>query len=175
MLRIVDKQPNRAHFALRKMEESGKLSAIITQNIDNLHRKAGSQTVWELHGNGTRWLCAIHCGMSYTYDEAAKMLDAEEKPMCQCGMATIRPDVVMFDECLNDKIYDAAYYAAKRCNLMIAMGSSLLVQPAASLLDEIPSHAKLVIINQSDTPFDKRADLVIRESCGQILEEAINE
>lgn len=171
MMKIVEKEPNRAHHALVKLEQLGKLSWVVTQNIDNLHRKAGSKNVLEVHGNGTHWICSIHCGLTYTYEEACKMIDAEAKPMCRCGMAPIRPDVVMFDEWLDDKIFDTAYYACKKCDLLIAIGSSLVVQPAARLVDEIPPEAKLVIINNDKTPYDSKADLVIRESCGQVLEE----
>lgn len=175
MMRIVEKEPNRAHLALKKLEDMGKLDCVVTQNIDNLHRKAGSQKVYELHGNGTRWVCSIRCGQTYTYEEACKMMDTEEKPMCRCQMAPIRPDVVMFDEWLDDKTYDASYFACKKCDLLIAVGSSLVVQPACRLVDEIPMNAKLVIINNDKTPYDSKADLVIHESCGKVLEEAVNE
>ena len=173
MMKIVEKEPNRAHYALKKLEDLGKLDYIITQNIDNLHTKAGSKNVLELHGNGTRWMCNIRCGNTYTYEEAAKMLDENPKPMCHCGFSTIRPDVVMFDESLDDKTFMTAYYSSKHCDLMIAIGSSLVVQPAAGLVDEIPQDAKLVIINNDPTPYDRKADLVIHESCGQVLEEVI--
>ena len=99
------------------------------------------------------------------------MIEAEDKPMCRCQMAPIRPDVVMFDEWLDDKTFDTAYYACKKADLLIAIGSSLVVQPAARLVDEIPPEAKLVIINNDKTPYDSKADLVIHESCGQVLEE----
>ena len=173
MMRIVEKEPNRAHLALKKLEDLGKLDYLVTQNIDNLHRKAGSQKVLELHGNGTHWVCSIRCGQTYTYEEACKMMDEQEKPMCRCTMAPIRPDVVMFDEWLDDKIYDAAYFACKNCDLLLAIGSSLVVQPACRLVDEIPIESKLVIINKDKTPYDSKADLVIHESCGQVLEEAV--
>ena len=174
MMRIVEKEPNRAHLALKKLEDLGKLQWIITQNIDNLHRKAGNKNILELHGNGTHWVCSIRCGLTYTYEEAFKMLEAEEKPMCKCGFAPIRPDVVMFDEWLDDKTFDTAYYASKHCDLMIAIGSSLVVQPAARLVDEIPQDAKLVIINNDKTPYDSKADLVIHESCGEVLEAVVS-
>ena len=90
-------------------------------------------------------------------------------------MATIRPDVVMFDESLPDLTFDKAYYACKVCDLIVVVGSSLVVQPACRLVDEIPQTAKLVIINKDTTPYDVKADLLIRESCGQVLEEAVNE
>lgn len=173
MMNVVEKNPNRSHYALVKLEESGKLKNIITQNIDNLHRKAGSKNVLEVHGNGTHWICSIRCGMTYTYAEACDMLRSNDKPMCKCGMAPIRPDVVMFDECLNDDVFDEAYYACKKCDLMLAIGSSLVVRPACTLVDEIPIESKLVIINKDTTPYDSKADLVIRENCGDVLENYI--
>ena len=175
LLRMVDKEPNRAHLALKKLEDMGKLRGIITQNIDNLHRKAGSQGVLELHGNGTRFFCSISCGKTYTYDEFVERIEKEEKPMCDCQMAPIRPDVVLFDEWLNDDVFDRAYWEAKNCDVIMAIGSSLLVQPAAGLVDEIPQDAKLVIINKDKTPYDAKADLVIHESCGEVLERLVNE
>lgn len=175
MMKIVEKEPNRAHLALKKLEDIGKLDYVITQNIDNLHRKAGHRNVLELHGNGTHWICGIHCGQEYTYEEASKMVSETEKPMCRCQMSVIRPDVVMFDESLSDRIFDEAYFATKTCDLMIAIGSSLLVQPACGLVDEIPAEAKLVIINNDKTPYDGKADLILRESCGKVLEDAVNE
>lgn len=174
MLKIVEKEPNRAHLALKKLEDMGKLEGIVTQNIDNLHNKAGSKNVMELHGNGTRWLCSIHCGNEYTYEEACKMIDESPKPMCHCGFAPIRPDVVMFDEWLDDKTYMKAYYSCQHADLLIAIGSSLIVQPACRLVEEIPEGAKLVIINKDSTPYDNRADLIIRESCGEVLEAVVN-
>jgi len=173
LMRMVDKEPNRAHLALKKLEDMGKLKGIISQNIDNLHNKAGSTNVMELHGNGTKFKCNIECGERYTYEDFLSMLEKEEKPMCRCGMSFIRPDVVLFDEWLNDEVYDKAFFEAKKCDLMIAIGSSLLVQPAARLVDEIPVEAKLVIINKDTTPYDSKADLIIRENCGGVLELAI--
>lgn len=174
LMKMVDKEPNRAHTALKKLEDTGKLITIITQNIDNLHNKAGSKNVLELHGNGTRFLCSINCGEKYSYEEFVKMTEESNKPMCRCGMAPVRPDVVLFDEWLNDTIYDNAYYASKKCDLMIVVGSSLVVQPACRLVDEIPQNAKLVIINKDKTPYDHKADLVVRESCGEVLGEVID-
>lgn len=173
LMKMVDKEPNRAHLALKQMEDMGKLSCVITQNIDNLHRKCGTKTVWELHGNGTQFKCNIECGEKYTYEEFVQMLEQSEKPMCRCGMSFIRPNVVMFDEALDDDQYDNAYYAAKACDLMISIGSSLLVMPACGLVDQIPIESKLVIINKDKTPFDGKADLVIRENCGDVLEDLV--
>lgn len=173
LMKMVDKEPNRAHFALKRLEDTGKLDYIITQNIDNLHKKAGSQKVLELHGNGTRFMCSINCGERYTYEEFVERITKDEKPMCDCGMAPIRPDVVLFDEWLNDRVFDTAYWATKKCDLMIVIGSSLIVRPACSLIGEIGDTCKLVIINKDETPYDKRANLIIREPCGEVLEEAI--
>lgn len=170
LLRMVDKEPNRSHLSLKKLEDMGKLKGIITQNIDNLHIKAGSKNVMELHGNGTHFKCGINCGLTYTYEEFVSMVEKEDKPMCQCGFAPIRPDVVLFDEWLKDEVFDKAYWESKKCDLMIAIGSSLVVRPACSLLSEINDKCKLVIINKDPTPYDKKADLVIREDCGGILE-----
>lgn len=173
LMKMVDKEPNRAHLALKQMEDVGKLSCVITQNIDNLHKKCGTKSVWELHGNGTRFKCNIECGEQYTYEDFLKMLEESEKPMCRCGMSFIRPDVVLFDEALDDDQYNSTYYAAKKCDLMISIGSSLLVMPACGLVDEIPIESKLVIINNDKTPFDGKADLVIRENCVDILDNLV--
>ena len=175
LMKMVEKEPNRSHFALKKLEEMGKLRGIITQNIDNLHRKAGSRGILELHGNGTRFKCSISCGETYTYEQFVERIEKDKKPMCDCLMSPIRPDVVLFDESLNDEIFDCAYWESKNCDLMIVIGSSLLVQPAAGLADEIPQDAKLVIINKDKTPYDGRADLIIRENCGEVLERTVNE
>lgn len=173
LMRMVDKEPNRAHYALKKLEDMGKLDQIITQNIDNLHRKAGSNNVLELHGNGTRFLCSINCGERYTYAEFVEKIEKNETPMCNCGMAVIRPDVVLFDEWLNDSTFDKAYYASQKCDLMIVIGSSLIVNPACSLVGEINKNCKLVIINKDVTSYDKRANLIIREHCGEVLDKSI--
>lgn len=173
LMRMVDKEPNRSHKVLKQLEDAGKLKAVITQNIDNLHRKCGNQTVYELHGNGTKFRCNINCGKTYTYDQFVQMVEKDELPMCECGFSFIRPNVVLFDECLDDSVFDAAYHEAAKCDLMIAIGSSLQVQPAASLLSEVNNKCKLVIINKDSTPYDRRAHLIINESCGDALEQAI--
>jgi len=173
LMKMVDKEPNRTHIALKKLEDMGKLKTIITQNIDNLHKKAGSKNVLELHGNGTKFKCSINCGERYTYEEFLAMLEKNEKPMCKCGFVAIRPDVVLFDEWLNDEVFDAAYWEAKKCDLMIAMGSSLVVRPACSLLSEINDDCKLVIVNQDETPYDKKADYVTKQNCGELMDEVM--
>ena len=174
LMKMVDKEPNRSHLALKKLEVLGKLQYVVTQNIDNLHKKCGTKNVFELHGNGTQFRCNIECGKKYTYEEFCQMLEKEEKPMCKCAMSFIRPNVVMFDEALDDEVYDASYWAAKKCELMVSIGSSLVVMPACRLVDEIPIEAKLVIINNDKTPYDSKADLVIHENCGEVLEQVAN-
>lgn len=174
LLHMVDKEPNRTHIVLKQLEDMGKIKCIITQNIDNLHKKAGSKRVFELHGNGSKFKCGIECGERYTYEEFLKMLEKDEKPMCKCGMAVIRPDVVLFDEWLSDEMFDNAYWESKKCDLMLAIGSSLTVRPACSLLSEINDTAKLIIINKDPTPYDKKADLIIRDECGSVMDIIVN-
>lgn len=174
LMKMVDKEPNRSHLVLKQLEDMGKLKWVITQNIDNLHRKAGNKNVLELHGNGTHFKCSISCGETYTYEQFCEMLEKETKPMCRCGMAPIRPDVVLFDEALNDEVFDKAYDECGKCDLMIAIGSSLVVAPACTLVGEINPKAKCVIINKDKTPYDSKADLVIRENCGEVLERTMN-
>lgn len=175
LMKLVDKEPNRSHIALKKLEDMGKLKWVITQNIDNLHKKCGTKNVLELHGNGTKFKCAGECGELYTYEEFSQMLESKDLPKCKCEAFYIRPDVVMFDEWLNDETFDKAYWASKECDLFIVIGSSLVVAPAYTLIGEINEYCKLVIINNDKTQYDSKADLVIRENCGEILEKAINE
>ena len=165
---LLNKKPNRSHHALVKLEQVGKLKCIVTQNIDNLHETAGSSKVLDLHGNGARSRC-ISCCEKYNYEQFSKMLEEKEVPRCFCG-GVVRPDTVLFDEWLNDDIFDAAYHEIKSADLVISIGSSLVVQPAASLLSEKTPECKLVIINNTETPYDKKAALVIHENCGDVLE-----
>lgn len=163
-----DKKPNRTHFALKKLEDSGKLKLVINQNIDNLLQSAGIKNVLDLHGNITQFRCISSCkGKNYTADE---FMALGEIPKCECG-GVLRPNVVLFDEWLDDDTFDKAYYAAKQCDLMIAIGSSLVVRPACSLISEIGDTCKLVIINRDVTPYNKRADLIINKDCGDVMEE----
>jgi len=172
---MIDKKPNRAHFAMQKMQSVGKLNSVINQNIDNLLQKAGVNNVFDLHGNITTFRCVSACGKSYNDVDFMKLLENAEVPKCECG-GIVRPNTVLFDEWLDDKIYDAAYWEAKKCDLMIAIGSSLVVRPACSLLSEIHyTDCKLVIINNTKTPYDHKADLIINRSCGEVLEEVANQ
>jgi NAD-dependent deacetylase len=157
-----------------KLEELGKLKCIVTQNIDNLHQKAGNKSILDLHGNGSRSFC-ISCGQKYTYADFCKMMDDRPVPRCFCG-GVVRPDTVLFDEWLNDNVFDSAVSEIKNSDLLIVIGSSLLVQPAAGLVKERNKDVcKFVIINNTPTLYDKSADLVINENCGDVLEKLITE
>jgi NAD-dependent deacetylase len=161
--------PNAAHEALAGLERRGRLKAVITQNIDGLHQEAGSSRVLELHGN-TRSISCLHCGHSYGIDEVRTMLDEQLPPPCrECG-GMLKPDVVLFGESLPMDALNEAGEEARTCDLFLSVGSSLVVQPAASM----PAIAKragasLVIVNKDETPLDSLADLIIRDSASSAL------
>ena len=158
-------QPNIAHKWLADLEAAGKLRAVVTQNIDGLHQAAGSKRVFELHGNETRFYCP-ECGHTYTLDQIEEQ--SSVVPLCQCG-AVIRPDIVFYGESLNmDTVY-GALNAISQAEVLVVAGSSLVVQPAAGLLDYYEGN-KMAIINDQPTPYDGRANLVIRDRIGAIIE-----
>ena len=161
--------PNRAHYILARLEQEGHLAAVITQNIDGFHQQAGSKTVYELHGSVSRNYCR-RCGKFY---DAAFVKQADGIPRCDCG-GTIKPDVVLYGERLNDDCVSAAVDAIREADLMIVGGTSLTVYPAAGLL-EYYSGNRLVLINRDTTPYDSRADLVFHDSLGQVLEDAASQ
>jgi len=154
--------PNNAHKALAKLEEMGKLKAVITQNIDGLHQMAGSKTVYELHGSVLRNNCD-RCGKFYTVDA----VKGEGVPKCACG-GNIKPDVVLYEEPLKDSTVMGAVEAISKADLLIVAGTSLTVYPAAGLLRYFRGD-NLVLINRDETPYDNKADLVIRKPVGQVL------
>lgn len=163
----LDVQPNAAHLALAKLEQLGKLKAVVTQNIDGLHQKAGSQRVYELHGSVYRNYC-MSCGASYPVEEIAAW---EGIPRCpHCG-GIIKPDVVLYQEGLDQRTIRGAVEAIANADLLIVGGTSLVVYPAAGLLEYFRGR-HLVLINRDATSYDKRADLVIRQSIGGVLEAA---
>ena len=163
-----DAKPNAAHLALARLEKAGKLSAIVTQNIDELHQRAGSRHVLELHGTVYRNSCT-RCGKVY---DLRRVLDSEGTPRCDCG-GLLRPDIVMYGEPLDDEVIDAAVHAIRECDLLLVGGTSLVVYPAAGLLTYRRPGAKLVLINRDSTSFDEGADLVIRQNIAQVLDETI--
>ena len=161
-------QPNIAHKWLADLEAAGKLRAVVTQNIDGLHQAAGSKRVFELHGNETRFYCP-ECGHTYTLDQIEEQPSVV--PLCQCG-AVIRPDIVFYGEGLDmDTVY-GALNAISQAEVLVVAGSSLVVQPAAGLLDYYEGN-KMAIINDQPTPYDNRANLVIRDRIGAVIEQLL--
>ena len=159
-----DAEPNPAHLKLAELENAGKLKAVITQNIDGLHQKAGSRNVLELHGSIHRNYCQI-CGKGYDLNH---ILESDGIPRCECG-GIIKPDVVLYEEPLNrDLLNDSFNYISKADTLIIG-GTSLVVYPAAGLIHNFIG-SKLVLINKSETAYDSLASLVINEAIGETLE-----
>ena len=156
-------KPNRAHYAIAKLEKLGKLKAVITQNVDGLHQAAGSKTVYELHGSIYRNYCEV-CRRSYPLDYVTSCGGV---PRCVCG-GTVKPDVVLYDEQLDERTLEKSIEAIERAELMIVGGTSLAVYPAAGLLRYFEG-GSLVIVNKSTTPYDAGADLAISGSVGEIL------
>ena len=160
-------QPNRAHKALAELEKQGKLKAVITQNIDGLHQMAGSKTVYELHGSVHRNYC-MKCRAFY---DASRILNSQGIPKCTCG-GTIKPDVVLYEEGLDDACVMGAVKAISEADVLIVGGTSLTVYPAAGLLRYYRGN-KLVLINRDETPYDSSADLIFHDSIGEVLSKAL--
>ena len=158
-----DAKPNAAHKALAKLEQEGKLKAVITQNIDGLHQMAGSKEVLELHGSVHRNYCT-HCGQFYDLDYVR---NSEGVPTCSCG-GRIKPDVVLYEEGLDDRTIRKSIDYIRNADMLIIGGTSLVVYPAAGLIDYYRG-SKLVLINKSVTSRDSQADLVISDSIGKVL------
>ena len=159
-------KPNKAHLALAKLEQAGKLKAVITQNIDGLHQMAGSGEVLELHGSVHRNFCT-RCGRFYGLSQ---ILETEGIPRCSCG-GMIKPDVVLYEESLDMDTLSKAVMYIKKADMLIIGGTSLTVYPAAGLVDYY-SGSRLVLINRDVTPLDNRADLAIKGKIGEILDQA---
>ena len=156
-------KPNPAHTALAKLEQEGKLKAVITQNVDGLHQKAGSKNVLELHGSVHRNFC-MDCKKPYTLEA---VLEAEGIPLCSCG-GVIKPDVVLYEESLDEAMLVKVSKLVLDADMLIVGGTSLMVYPAASFINYYKGD-KLVLINMSETPYDYKANLVIRRSIGEVL------
>lgn len=162
-------KPNAAHIALAKLEKMGKLKAIVTQNIDGLHQAAGSKNVFELHGSVLRNYC-MKC--NEFYDEKF-ILDSKGIPTCpKCG-GKVKPDVVLYEEGLDDNIIRGAVRAISQADTLIIGGTSLVVYPAAGLIDYFRGK-NLILINKSSTSADNKADLVIHDAIGKVLGEAVD-
>lgn len=162
-------KPNGAHFALAKLEEMGKLKAVVTQNIDGLHQAAGSKNVFELHGSVHR----NYCTKCHEFYDAQFILDSKGAPTCtKCG-GSVKPDVVLYEEGLDDSIIRGAVDAISKADTLIIGGTSLVVYPAAGLINYF-NGKYLVLINKSSTSADSKADLVIHDSIGKVLSEAVS-
>ncbi len=159
----LEAEPNAAHKKLAQLEESGKLKAVITQNIDGLHQKAGSKTVYELHGSVHRNYCES-CHKLYN---AEYMLKSKGIPTCSCG-GRIKPDVVLYEEGLDDNTVRNSIDAIRNADMLIIGGTSLVVYPAAGLIDYFQGKY-LVLINKQATKADTRANLVIQEPIGEVF------
>ena len=161
-------RPNKAHMALAELEEMGKLRAIITQNIDGLHQMAGSQNVLELHGSVHRNYC-VKCHREYSLDY---ILESPKIPYCKECNGIVRPDVVLYEEGLDNNTMNKALEYIEKADVLIVGGTSLRVYPAAGLVNYYKGN-KLVLINKSETSYDNRAYLTFNESIGEVLKNIV--
>jgi len=159
----LDAKPNAAHLKLAELEQQGKLKAVVTQNIDGLHQAAGSRNVFELHGSVLRNSC-MRCGKKF---DVHYIKESEGIPRCECG-GTVKPDVVLYEECLDDACINGAVEAISKADMLIVGGTSLSVYPAAGLVQYF-SGKYLVLINKTETSADKDADLVIRDGIAEVF------
>jgi NAD-dependent deacetylase len=168
---LKDAEPNQAHHAVAELEKLGKLTCVITQNIDNLHQKAGSSPdkVFELHGN-MKFVRCMSCDRRFPVEDILQRLDKEEIPDCQFCRGILKPDAVFFGESLPQQVLNDAIQHARNCDLFIVIGSTLVVYPAAYMpMYAVESGAKLVIINLSPTPMDAKAAALITASAGEAM------
>ena len=156
-------EPNITHKVLSRWEQDGRLSAVVTQNIDGLHQKAGSKRVYELHGSVLRNFCT-RCGK---FHSAEFIKNSEGIPRCNCG-GIVKPDVVLYEEGLDQNTIEKSIMAIHRADLLIVAGTSLTVYPAAGLINYYQGN-RLVLINRDETPYDRHADLVFHERLGDIF------
>lgn len=160
----LDKKPNKAHLKLAELERAGKLTAVVTQNIDGLHQAAGSKKVYELHGSVLRNYC-MKCGKFHSADY---IKNSNGVPKCECG-GVIKPDVVLYEEGLDDSTVSGALSAIQSADTLIIAGTSLTVYPAAGFISYFKGN-NIVLINRDETPFDSKADLVFHEKVGELLD-----
>lgn len=163
-------QPNGAHIALAELEKKGKLSAVITQNIDGLHQIAGSKRVVELHGTVLKNKC-MYCGKQFNLDY---VMEANGVPHCDKCKGTVKPEVVLYGEPLDNDAWASAEYYIKNSDLLIVGGTSLSVYPASSLVS-MYNGTNIVLINKTETPYDSRAKIVIRDNIADVLTEAVRD
>ncbi|MBQ1275212.1 MAG: NAD-dependent protein deacylase [Cellulosilyticum sp.] len=163
-------KPNDCHIALAKLEEMGKLKAVVTQNIDGLHQAAGSKKVYELHGSVLR----NYCMKCHAFYDADYVMEADDVPKCEkCG-GTVKPDVVLYEEGLDDQVISGAIHAIAQADTLIIGGTSLVVYPAAGLIDYFKGK-QLILINKSTTSADQRANLVINEDIAWVMKEVMTQ
>lgn len=160
----LDKKPNKAHLKLAELEKAGKLTAVVTQNIDGLHQAAGSKKVYELHGSVLRNYC-MKCGK---FHSAEYIKNSNGVPKCECG-GVIKPDVVLYEEGLDDSTVTGALNAIQSADTLIIAGTSLTVYPAAGFISYFKG-GNIVLINRDETPFDNKANLVFHEKVGELLD-----
>jgi len=171
---LTEAEPNDAHFALAELEVRGLVSAVITQNIDLLHERAGSRDVIEMHGSIRECVC-LACGARYGLDEVLRMLDGTAVPRCTCGQV-VKPGVVMFGELLEAEAIDRAFQLARETRLLLVVGSTLEVQPVAGLpWETVTAGGEVAIVNLGATAFDGRADLKIDAKAGEILRAVVEQ
>jgi len=170
-------EPNATHYGLAELEKMGKLDRIITQNVDNLHQRAGSnpEQIIELHGTACRVRC-LDCGADYDRDEIEQRLDTgEEVPRCDHCDGLLKPATISFGQAMPEKETRESFDIARGCDLFVVLGSSLVVHPAASLPSEaVSSGAKLAIVNLTSTPYDSYAELVIHARCDEVMGEVMD-
>ena len=159
----LDAKPNAAHLKLAELESQGKLTAVVTQNIDGLHQAAGSQKVYELHGSVLR----NYCTKCHKFHDVNYIINSQGVPVCECG-GIVKPDVVLYEEALNNDVVDGAVKAISEADTLIIGGTSLNVYPAAGLIRYFRG-SHLVIINMSPTQMDRNADLLICEKIGSVF------
>lgn len=162
----LDAEPNITHYKLAELEKAGKLKGVVTQNIDGLHQKAGSKNVMELHGSVLR----NYCERCLQFVSAEEILNSTDVPKCPKCDGPVKPDVVLYEEGLNQKTLEDAIYYISHADVLIVGGTSLAVYPAAGLIDYYNGN-KLVLINKSTTSMDARADLLIQQGLGSVFEQ----
>lgn len=158
-----DAMPSTTHIKLAQLEREGKLKGIVTQNIDGLHQKAGSKIVYELHGSVLR----NYCERCHKFYDINVIINSEGIPTCECG-GRIKPDVVLYEEGLDDNNIRGAVHLIREADVLIVGGTSLGVYPAAGLIDYYNGH-RLILVNKSETPYDRRADLLIHAPLGEVF------
>lgn len=164
ILKSLEAQPNAAHLALAKLEESARIKAVITQNIDGLHQRSGSKNIVELHGSCSKFEC-LQCGKEFGLIEIKPLLEKNEMPRCKICGQVLKPGIVLFEELLPQDAFSIGEEYCRKTDLILVIGSSLNVMPAASLpLTAVKNGAKMVINNFSATPYDSIADVVVRDN-----------